>query len=154
MKNTVIVLAASFLLLACNQKTPEVESLNPKNKNLIVGSWKLVYADILENDSLQVKELNKIDFIKIMNSTHFAFFNQEQGTDENFVAGGGTYSFDGTNYIETLDFINTPDYRGHVFPFEVEIKGDSLIQRGHEKIEAVGLDRYILEKYIRIKSQN
>ena len=35
--------------------------------------------------------------------------------------------------------------------FDVEIKGDSLIQQGYEKIEASGIDRYILEKYVRIK---
>ena len=112
---------------------------------------KLVYADIKENDSLQVKDLSKTDFIKIINKTHFAFFNQEQGTSENFVAGAGTYKYDGEDYIETLDFIPAVDYRKHIFPFKLEIKGDSLIQHGHEKIESANLDRFILEKYIRIK---
>ena len=69
------------------------------------------------------------------------------------MAGGGTYTFNGSDYSETLNFINAPDYRGHVFPFKVEIKGDTLIQQGHEKIEAAGLDRYILEKYIRINKK-
>ena len=119
--------------------------------NQIEGSWKLVYADIFENDSLQIKDLGNTDFIKIINRTHFAFFNQDRGSSENFMAGGGSYTFDGKSYKETLNFIASPDYRGHVFPFEVEIKGDSLIQKGHEKLEEAGLDRYIVEKYIRIK---
>ena len=46
---------------------------------------------------------------------------------------------------------------------DVEKKGDYLVDlasnsiefsnQGHEKIEEAGLDRYILEKYIRIKTQ-
>ncbi len=154
MKNTVILITAFFIVLACTPKDPVPESVKTKDKNPIEGSWKLVYADIRENDSLQVKDLSETDFIKIINASHFAFFNQEEGTSENFVAGGGSYTFNGSDYIETLNFINASDYRGHEFRFKVEIKGDSLIQQGHEKIEEAGLDRYILEKYIRIKPQN
>ena len=139
------------VISSCSQIKEEKKSELALEKNTIEGSWKLVYADILENDSLQVKDLGNTDFIKIINRTHFAFFNQDRETSENFMAGGGSYTFDGVSYKETLNFIASPDYRGHVFPFEVEIKGDSLIQKGHEKIEEAGLDRYIVEKYIRIK---
>ena len=148
------MLLTIFLLPSCKDNNEATKSLKPKIIHTIEGSWKLVYAHILEKDSLQVKDLSKTDFIKIINATHFAFFNQEEGTSDNFMAGGGSYTFNGSDYTETLDFINAPDYRGHVFPFKAEVKGDSLIQQGHEKLEAAGLDRYILEKYIRIKSEN
>lgn len=151
MKNIVIVMLMLIILSSCSQKKEEKNTELPIEENKIEGSWKLVYADILENDSLQIKDLGNTDFIKIINRTHFAFFNQDRETSENFMAGGGSYTFDGRSYKETLNFIASPDYRGHVFPFEVEIKGDSLIQKGHEKIEEAGLDRYIVEKYIRIK---
>lgn len=150
MKTIIIQLLIIFTLLSCAKESKPHKTPENVNKNPIEGSWKLVYADIKENDSLQIKDLSKTDFIKIINGSHFAFFNQDQGTSENFMAGAGTYTFNGSDYAETLDFINAPDYRGHIFPFKVEIKGDSLIQQGHEKIEAAGLDRYILEKYIRI----
>jgi len=151
MKNTVILLFTLVLLSSCSENKREEIKTTSAEKSPIEGSWKLVYADITENDSVQVKDLNNNDFIKIINKTHFAFFNQDRGTSENYVAGAGTYKFDGEDYIETLDFIPTVEYRNHVFPFKVEIKGDSLIQHGHEKIEEANLDRYILEKYIRIK---
>ena len=143
-----------FIFLSCAKESTPSKTPENESKNSIEGSWKLVYADIKENDSLQIKDLSQTDFIKIINGSHFAFFNQDKGTSENFMAGAGTYTFNGSDYAETLDFINAPDYRGHVFPFKVEIKGDSLIQQGHEKIEAAGLDRYILEKYIRINPKN
>ena len=153
MKNILLLIVTILIIYSCSheKKAPVPQGLIQNNS--IEGSWKLVYAHIDEKDSLQIKDLNKTGFIKIINKSHFAFFNQDEGTSDNFVAGGGSYTFDGENYIETLDFINAPDYRGHVFPFKAEVKGDSLIQQGHEKIEEAGLDRYILEKYIRIKKQ-
>lgn len=140
--------------LSCNKemksKKPEMNAVN-QEINRLEGTWKMTYAEIRENDSVQVKDLSSTDFIKIINRSHFAFFNQERESQENFTAGAGTYTFDGSKYIENLEFINFVDYRGHSFSFDVEIKGDSLIQQGYEKIEASGIDRYILEKYIRIK---
>ena len=154
MKTTIIQIFTLILIVSCTKDVTSPKSPVNSAKNSIEGSWKLVYADINENDSIQIKDLSKTDFIKIINGSHFAFFNQERGTSENFMGGAGTYTLNGSDYAETLDFINAPDYRGHVFPFKVEIKGDSLIQQGHEKIEAAGLDRYILEKYIRINPKN
>lgn len=133
---------------SCSKDVKEQE----QSGSTLEGTWKMTYAEIRENDSVQVKDLSSTDFIKIINQSHFAFFNQERDTQENFTAGAGTYTFDGSEYIENLDFINFMDYRGHTFSFQVEIKGDSLIQQGHEKIEASGIDRYILEKYVRIEN--
>lgn len=149
-----IMMAAGLLAASCSKEIKTQEQvMNPSKQNIsaIEGTWKMTYAEIRENDSIQVKDLSATDFIKIINRSHFAFFNQERGTQENFTAGAGTYSFDGSKYEENLDFINFVDYRGHTFSFDVEIKGDSLIQQGYEKIEASGVDRYILEKYVRIK---
>ena len=143
-----LILIASW---SCSKATDAKMIKEAPEKSPIEGSWKLVYADIRENDSLQIKDLQQTDFIKIINSSHFAFFNQDQNSSDNFMAGGGTYEFNGSDYIETLNFINAKDYRGHVFKFKVEVKGDSLIQQGREKIESANVDRYILEKYIRIK---
>jgi hypothetical protein len=145
----ILLLAVGILTTQCGEEIkPEV----PAKTNSIEGTWKLTYAEIRENDSVQVKDMSSTDFIKIINQSHFAFFNQERGTDENFTAGAGTYEFDGSNYVENLDFINYLDYRGHSFSFEVEIREDSLIQQGQEKIEESGINRYILEKYVRVKN--
>ena len=152
MKNTILQLVILLTLFSCSEKKIIKPTIEPDQKKVIEGSWKLVYAHIEENDSIQIKDLEKSDFIKIINASHFAFFNQDKGSSENFVAGGGTYTYNGKDYVETLDFLGAVDYRGHVFPFKAEVKGDSLIQQGHEKIEEAGLDRYILEKYIRIKT--
>ena len=149
-----IIAMASLLLASCQKQIEQSqeETVQAEETNRLEGTWKMYYADIQENDSVQVKDLTSTDFIKIINKSHFAFFNQERDSDENYTAGAGTYTFDGSTYVENLDFINYADYRGHSFSFEVEINGDTLIQQGHEKIEASGIDRYIVEKYVRISN--
>ncbi len=145
-------LAITIVVGLCTGSYSKEIKEQEQSGSTLEGTWKMTYAEIRENDSVQVKDLSSTDFIKIINQSHFAFFNQERDTQDNFTAGAGTYTFDGSEYVENLDFINFMDYRGHTFSFQVEIKGDSLIQQGHEKIEASGIDRYILEKYVRIEN--
>ena len=150
-----LLITLALFVMSCQTENKSKEQIIEKEaqeSSQIEGTWKMTYAEIRENDSVQVKDLSSTDFVKILNKSHFAFFNQERETNENFTAGAGTYTFDGSTYVENLNFINYMDYRGHSFSFEVQIQGDTLIQQGHEKIEDSGLDRYILEKYVRVKN--
>ena len=163
LKVSITFFALCILILSCSQnkeapakmKDPSAHQdlLNkPGDEGRLIGSWKMVYADVREADSVQVKDLSNTDFIKIINASHFAFFNQERESGENFMGGAGSYTFNGRDYVETLDFIGYKEYRGHTFHFTVEFHGDTLVQKGREKIEEAGIDRYILEKYIPIHS--
>ena len=150
-----LLITLALFVMSCkteNKPREQVIEKETQESPQIEGTWKMTYAEIRENDSVQVKDLSSTDFIKILNKSHFAFFNQERETNENFTAGAGTYTFDGSTYVENLNFINYMDYRGHSFSFEVQIQGDTLIQQGHEKIEDSGVDRYILEKYVRVQN--
>lgn len=142
---TILVLS----LVSCNNKK-EVENYHNSNKE-IVGTWKLFYGEIRENDSTKVKDLSNTDFIKIINDNHFAFFNQKKGTNEGFYGGGGSYTLIGNKYIEKLNYISVENMRGHELPFTIEIKGDTLIQYGKEEVKEANIDRDIVEKYIRLK---
>lgn len=122
-----------------------------KNSDKIIGSWKLVYNQIKEGDSIQIKDLSKTDFIKVINDTHFSFINQPKDSTGSFYAGAGTYTFDGNYYIETLKYIEYKAIRNHQFSFKIKRFGDTLIQYGKEKVEAANLDRDIIEKYVLIK---
>ena len=151
MKSYLIALCLGLLMMTgCSKPQTAVEK--PEDPSPIRGTWKMIYAEIREKDSVQVKDLSNTDFIKIINADHFAFFNQDRGTGDNFMSGAGSYTFNGKDYIETLDFISLPELRGHKFPFEVRISGDTLVQQGHEKVEEAGIDRFILEKYVRIQN--
>ena len=147
MKKIYFLLVIGLTIMACNCK----ENSTINSNNSIEGTWKLYYGSIEENDSLQIRDVSKSDFIKIINGSHFAFFNQVNGTSESFYGGAGTYTLEGNNYIESLDYIGSTEIRGHKFPFTIELKGDTLIQHGREKVESANMDRYIVEKYVRIK---
>ncbi|MEC3906682.1 hypothetical protein VOI54_06605 [Tamlana sp. 2201CG12-4] len=121
-----------------------------KQPDKIIGTWKMVHAEVLENDSLKIKDLSQTRFIKIINDTHFAFFNQQNNGNEKFYGGGGTYTFDGSNYTETLNFTSVESMKDHEFSFKIHIKEDSLIQTGLEHVKEAGINREITEKYIRI----
>ena len=142
-KLSILSLVIAFTIIGCSEQT------NKKAK--IVGSWKLIYNQIKEADSIQIKDLSKTDFIKIINETHFSFTNQPKDSLGEFYSGAGTYSFDGKNYTETLQYIAFKPIRNHQFHFKIEFKGDTLIQYGREKVEAANMDREIVEKYIKIK---
>jgi hypothetical protein len=121
-----------------------------KHSNHLIGTWKMVYAETIENDSVKTKNLTNSEFIKIINETHFAFFNQANRGNDHFYGGSGTYELHGNNYTETLQFTAVDAIRHHKFPFKISIKGDTLIQTGLEDIKDAGINRLITEKYIRI----
>lgn len=141
MKNTFWFLIILFTFLSCTQN---------KSNQSIEGTWKMIYAEVIENDSLKTKKLSNTTFIKIINKTHFSFFNQENNSAKNFYPGAGYYFLKGNNYTETLTFTTINAIKNHNFSFNILIKGDTLIQSGIEKVEAIGLNRQIVEKYIRL----
>lgn len=149
MKSYSLFVTLILLLTACNKDKPMPVKIQ-ETRQPIEGSWKMIYADIRENDSVQIKDLSNTDFVKMINSSHFAFVNQVRDTSAGFFAGAGTYTYENGKYVESLDFIDAMSYRGHTFEFEVQFSGDTLIQMGREHIEEAGIDRYITEKYIRI----
>ncbi|SNZ00884.1 hypothetical protein [Flagellimonas pacifica] len=151
MKNRILILLV-VIGLSCKDKTgarsQNIKTEKPTQK--IVGTWKLVYGEIREKDSVQIKDLSEVDFIKIINEDHFAFFNQPKNGGEGFYGGGGTYTLEENNYTEVLDYVAVDEVRGHEFPFHIEIKGDTLIQSGIEDVPDAGIKRHIVEKYIKI----
>lgn len=93
--------------------------------------------------------------IKIINDDHFSFLthdlNSPKDSSHHFDAGGGSYTLTGNQYTEQLDYYSDRNWEGNSFTFTVRIHNDTLIQRGMEKLEKEGINREIIEKYIRVK---
>ena len=122
----------------------------------IVGTWQLLSGTLIEKGDTVVTDYNKnISFIKIINDTHFAFMQHDlkKGKDSVavFVAGGGKYSLRDNSYTEHLEYCSAREWEANDFKFTIEIKNDTLVQRGVEKIESEGIDRLNIEKYVRVK---
>ncbi|GAA4892204.1 hypothetical protein GCM10023311_15820 [Flaviramulus aquimarinus] len=143
MKRTGLVLIVILSLISCSNN-------DKKAANKLVGTWDMVYAEMIENDSLKIKDLTNTRFIKIINHSHFSFFNQENNSPKSYYSGAGTYTLNGNSYMETLNFAAVSAIKNHTFPFTIAFKGDTLIQSGIEEVKQAGIKRKIIEKYIRI----
>jgi hypothetical protein len=120
-----------------------------------MGTWELISATSTEKDSTFSTFEPRNKMIKIITPTHFAFFNHDQkmgkdSTTAAFSGGGGTYTLKDSTYTEHLEYFNSREWEGHTFEFVVTIKNDTLTQRGVEKLENLGIDRIIVEKYKRL----
>ncbi len=152
MKLTAFVACAFVFNLACNSDN---EPATPSSGLPIVGTWKLLTGTLIEKGDTTVTDYtSNTSFIKIINPTHFAFFNHDlhKGKDSSavFSAGGGTYTLKDSIYKEYLEYCTARDWEGHDFEFTVTIKNDTLIQSGIEVVESAGINRMNIEKYVRL----
>ncbi len=140
--------------ISCNANTG---SDMPKASLLsIEGTWKLITGTLIEKgDTIVTNYTKDVSFIKIINQNHFAFLQHDlkKGKDSAavFAAGGGSYSLYDSLYTEHLEYCNDRVWEGNDFPFTIQIKNDTLIQSGVEKVESAGINRVNIEKYIRLK---
>lgn len=157
MKTRSLFLAAFGIMLSCsapsgsdNQKPEQLQGRLP-----ITGTWQLISATRTQADSTFSTFDARHKFIKIINDTHFAFMNHDlnKGQDSAavFVSGGGSYVLEGNKYSEHLEYCNYREWEDNHFEFTLELKNDTLIQQGREWVEALGVDRVIVETYVRLK---
>jgi hypothetical protein len=121
----------------------------------IIGTWELVSATTIEKDTSFSTFDPAHKMIKIINPTHFAFLNHSLNRAKDssataFNAGGGSYMLADSTYTEHLDYFTDKEWEGHTFEFVVKFSGDTLIQKGVEKVEKLGIDRIIIEKYKKV----
>ena len=150
-----LLMAFSILLTGCEVR----KKIDVKNDGIpLQGTWELLSETKIEqNDTTFTPAANNQRMIKIINESHFSFLRHDlkQGKDSTnaqFVAGGGSYTLNGNEYTEKLEFCNFREWENHSFTFDVQIQNDTLIQQGREKIEGLNIDRIIIEKYKRVKS--
>ena len=149
-KIIIVLVIIAGILLSCQGKMNETKS------SPITGTWKLIKGTLIEKGDTTVTDYTKnTSFIKIINDTHFAFLqhdlNKGQDSGAVFVAGGGRFSLNDSLYTEHLEYCSARNWEGNDFTFVVSIKGDTLIQKGVEKVENAGVNRENIEKYIRVK---
>jgi hypothetical protein len=154
MKKILFALFMSLVLISCTEQPPREGS---KLAGLPVqGTWKLLSGTLIEKGDTVVTDYTKtLSFIKVINETHFAFLKHDlnggKDSTASFGAGGGSYTLKGNEYTEHLEYCNDRAWEGHDFSFTLTISNDTLVQSGVEKIEAEGIERYNIEKYIRVR---
>lgn len=146
---TAIFLSFALFLIGCSTRIKHSAS------NDIEGTWKLVSGTLIEKGDTSVTSyLKNVSFIKILNKTHFAFLqhdlNKGQDSSAIFVSGGGKYTLNDSSYTEHLEYCSARNWEGNDFSFTVSVKGDTLVQKGVEKVENLGINRINIEKYVRL----
>jgi hypothetical protein len=127
------------------------------NKASIIGTWQLISGTLIEKGDTTVTDYTKnVSMIKVINNTHFSFLNHDlnhgkDSTNASFAAGGGKYELRGDQYIEHLEYCSDRGWEGHDFSFTIEVKNDTLIQTGIEKLADLGIERFNIERYSRVK---
>jgi len=154
MKNLLFI-AFSCLLFSCSNCEKECASATKENPH--IGSWQLLSSDYIKKDTTISNIVAGQTMIKIITPTHFAFFSHDtiKGVDSTamYMSGGGTYRFKKDKYVENLEYCTARQWEKHSFEFDLEIKGDTLIQTGIEELEDLGLgeeNMLLVEKYLRI----
>jgi hypothetical protein len=155
MKLTIICALLVGITWSCDSRKDA--KLQEQEASPLEGTWQLISGTIIENGDTTVTNYSgNQSMIKIINATHFAFLNHDltKGKDSTavFGAGGGVYTLEGNQYTEYLEYCNAREWEGNTFQFTVKIEGDTLTQRGTEKIEKLGVERLNIEKYSRLKN--
>ena len=156
MKINIGYVLITTILISCSAPTQN----NQAAKTIIPleGTWKLLSGTTIEKGVSTVTDYTKDkEFIKIINDTHFAFLSHDlnKGKDSAsavFSAGGGGYSLADSLYTEHLEYCSDRQWEGNSFEFTITIVSDTLIQKGIEKIDSIGINRINIEKYIRVKN--
>jgi hypothetical protein len=161
MKNTLTILLLPVIFFVSCQPQPDAGKSDMAKKDTsspmklsINGTWRLVSGATITKGVSTVTDYTKDSkFIKIINDTHFAFLkhdlNPKKDSSNHFDAGGGSYTLNGNQYTEHLDFYSDHNWEAKTFTFTVTISNDTLTQRGMEKVENENIDREIIERYVR-----
>ncbi len=140
-------------LLSCNEKKEPSAASTTSPLN---GTWKLISAKSVENkDTTITAPVAGQETIKIFNDSYFAFFTHDlkHGTDSPKVygSGSGTYTLVNDVYSEHLEYCTYREWEDKDFSFVMQIKKDTIIQNGIEKIDSLNINHEIIETYVRIR---
>ncbi|MEM6631576.1 MAG: DUF4488 domain-containing protein [Bacteroidota bacterium] len=125
MKKTTLPLICFLALSFVSLQTPEADREILKSK--LEGVWKkLIYTDIYEIQH----EWARPKF-KFISKERFAWMDFDDETGQIFGSGGGTYTFDGTNYVENLEYyLEDSTVIGTQIAFTAEFKKGKWYHKG------------------------
>lgn len=117
----VLFLLLPLILLGCGGE----------KKNAIEGTWRIVAGTMKTADTtISYSEANLFG-MKMIVDGQWAIFGQPLGGGDTLAYyGGGTYTLEGNVYTESIKYNILKSRVGRTIPFEVEVRNDSLIQKG------------------------
>ncbi|GEM_PF-1371012 len=142
-----IYLGIIILISSCNAPKPEETSIADDHSDDLIGVWKMTEIIMEYPDTTIVMGESDAPSRKLLTATHFSFGFQE--TDSTIVAGGGTYTYDGDTYAETLKYHSVPGVAGETITFEAEVDGNTWKHSG--TIPSENGDILLKETWVRVE---
>lgn len=118
----VLALLALSILPAIAESATSAASRAQAVSRAILGTWQLVWPEKPADE----REL------KLITPTHFSWTTWKPSTHQVLATGGGPYTLVGSDYCEQVSFAlgGVENVAGQVLCFEVQVKGDTLLQIG------------------------
>ena len=104
----------------------------PVSQDGLIGTWEMEsYRGA--GDSIRSDYPEFVNYVKLVTPTHFVWVHYLREQDQVLAEGGGTYSYDGETYTETLNFVypSGSGQIGTVLPFNCKIEGDTWHHTGY-----------------------
>jgi hypothetical protein len=101
-----------------------------KESSKLLGTWQLVSYQYGDDANQTVPE--SLQYIKIISTTHFTWVHFAAKDKLVFDIAGGRYTFDGENYIETIEFGGSAmlSYVGKDQTFKIKLEGGKMYLSG------------------------
>ena len=128
-------------------------SCRKNEESHLEGAWKLIEANWVQAhiEGIYPGQIGGSQ-IKFWSKEHFAFagsFILDTLVVNNL--GAGTYDFDGYKYLEIIDYQCSEESIGRTYRLSLEIINDTLIQKWPVDENWKLVEKYNMEKYIRIE---
>jgi len=124
-----------------------------ETRNPIEGAWQIVQGTQTRADTSFSYSQADLFGMKMIVDNQWAIFGRYVGDGDTVTYySGGSYTLEGKIYTESIVYSKTSLSVGRVVPFEVEVRNDTLIQRGPVKTgEYAGDDWDLYEVWVRVK---
>ncbi len=133
LSNLLLLLPAMLLLCTCSAPAEKpADDPPPTTDNPLLGTWVLVKY---KNDSSDtwLEHPPFVKYLKHITPTHFTWIYYDGDGDQVLGTGGGTYTFDGKQYVENITYFHPPGSNqvGKSYPFKAELTSSYWTHSGY-----------------------
>ncbi len=124
-------------LLVTGCTTNDEKSEEKQDELSLEGTWELLmYIDHQGGGTEWVEYDENIIYLKHITATHFTWASYDKSTQTLNGTGGGTYTFDGKEYIEDIEFFYPAGSSelGQAIPFTVGMEDGQWFHTGYVKV--------------------
>lgn len=143
-------------LLFCMIIPVMIGSCTSEKKTPLEGEWILAHEYEMSGGKTTVLYPGEFPGteIKIWSGDYWVLLGRfEEDSTYSDVYAGGTYTLDGSQYAENVQYHSAPEYLGQIVKLSVEVKKDTIIQTWpvDEDGQIIESGIYYIEKWARIK---